>query len=294
MAPAGSSSKLPDFEAGVEYWTNTAASVDGVLGGYGHGTPVPRLDATSSRLLILSVLPELSTVTPPHKGSTDTLRTRQRKYKALDCGAGIGRVSATVLLPLFDQVDLVEPVSKFLQQAKLNAEIGSDGWKGVKQGDKSARLWLAGLQYFDPLQPALPVAGGKSQLFAAVGSTSLAWPDPATALNVGEDGYDLIMIQWCIGHLSDEQLVDFLKRSRRALRQDQDECQGYIILKENICKDEESNGAGIIFDDDDSSVTRSDKVFKRIFEQAGLSLVRRELQMGFPKELFQVMSYVLR
>ncbi|KAM0792305.1 hypothetical protein ACM66B_004993 [Microbotryomycetes sp. NB124-2] len=293
MTAAGSS-KLPDFAAGVAYWTETAASVDGVLGGYGHGTPVPRLDATSSRMLILSILPQLSTVNPPHKGATDALKPRQRKYKALDCGAGIGRVSATVLLPLFDKVDLVEPVSKFLQQAKRNSELGTDGWKGVKTGDKSARLWLAGLQYFDPLQPAVPLGGGDSRLFASVGGTSTSWPDPAKTLDVKEDGYDLIMIQWCIGHLSDEQLVDFLRRSRKALRQDEQGCHGYIVLKENICKDTESGGAGVIFDDDDSSVTRSDMVFKRIFEQAGLTLLRRELQMGFPKELFQVMSYVLR
>jgi hypothetical protein len=32
-----------------------------------------------------------------------------RPFRALDCGAGIGRVTSTVLLPLFDLVDLVEP-----------------------------------------------------------------------------------------------------------------------------------------------------------------------------------------
>ncbi|KAK4058841.1 hypothetical protein OIO90_000287 [Microbotryomycetes sp. JL221] len=287
--------KLPDFQAGVDYWTNTAASVDGVLGGYGHGTPVPRLDAASSRMLILSILPELSTITPPHKSTMDASKRHRRRFRALDCGAGIGRVSATVLLPLFDQVDLVEPVQKFLQQAVKNAESGAEGWKGVKQGSKCARLWLAGLQYFDPLQPAIPVSGGKSELMATLGSSNIHCPNPATRLTLEEDGYDLIMIQWCIGHLSDEQLVDYLKRSRKALRQDKDgKCEGLIIVKENICKDSESDGAGIIFDDDDSSVTRSDKVFKQIFQQAGLTLMRRELQMGFPKELFQVVSYVLQ
>ena len=38
--------------------------------------------------------------------------------RALDCGAGIGRVSKRLLLPLFSQVDLVELNSDFLDQAR--------------------------------------------------------------------------------------------------------------------------------------------------------------------------------
>ena len=33
----------------------------------------------------------------------------KRKLRALDCGSGIGRVAKHLLLPLFDEVDLVEP-----------------------------------------------------------------------------------------------------------------------------------------------------------------------------------------
>jgi protein N-terminal methyltransferase len=36
----------------------------------------------------------------------------------IDCGAGIGRVTKTMLLKLFDQVDLVECTEKFLIQAR--------------------------------------------------------------------------------------------------------------------------------------------------------------------------------
>ena len=38
--------------------------------------------------------------------------------RALDCGAGIGRVSKRVLLPLFSEVDLVEQNQSFLEKAK--------------------------------------------------------------------------------------------------------------------------------------------------------------------------------
>jgi protein N-terminal methyltransferase len=30
----------PDVRAGIEYWNSQAASLDGVLGGYGSGVPV--------------------------------------------------------------------------------------------------------------------------------------------------------------------------------------------------------------------------------------------------------------
>ncbi|GAA5978207.1 hypothetical protein JCM10908_004273 [Rhodotorula pacifica] len=307
---------VPDFEAGVQYWEHTSADVNGVLGGYGESTPVPRLDATSSRLLILSLLPQLSTIPPPHRSSsspTTPATTRpSRPFRALDCGAGIGRVTSTVLLPLFDLVDLVEPVPSFVKQAKKNALRGGEGWRSLRAeedeaaqagGEKQAgkrkavRIWKAGLQHFDPRCPGRPVdaAKGSVELFAKVGREEPSWPaanEEPRELAVQEEGYDLVMIQWCIGHLSDDELVAFLQRSRAALRQQPDggPCEGYIVLKENVCQDE----AERIFDEDDSSFTRSDKVFREIFERAGLTLYRREVQQGFPAELFPVIAYALR
>ena len=38
---------------------------------------------------------------------------------ALDCGAGIGRVTKEILLPRFKHVDLLEPASVLLDQAKV-------------------------------------------------------------------------------------------------------------------------------------------------------------------------------
>lgn len=61
------------------------------------------------------------------------------------------------------------------------------------------RIWQAGLQHFDPLAPAKPVGEGKVVLYASVGNDEAPWVDPATELEVAENGYDLVMIQWCIG-----------------------------------------------------------------------------------------------
>ena len=61
------------------------------------------------------------------------------------------------------------------------------------------------------------------------------------------DQYDLVWAQWCVGHLTDEELVAFLQRCQTVLRP----VDGVIVLKENL-----STQGADLFDDLDSSVTR--------------------------------------
>jgi protein N-terminal methyltransferase len=61
-----------------------------------------------------------------------------------------------------------------------------------------------------------------------------------------EATYDLIWNQWCLGHLTDEQLVEYLKKCGRVLNEG-----GHVIVKENM-----STSGEDIFDELDSSVTR--------------------------------------
>lgn len=80
----------PNLNHGLAYWERQEASIDGVLGGYGKGS-LPRVDALSSRLFLLSILPSLCTVPSPlqlPKTSTENTRTR-----ALDVGEQISRNS---------------------------------------------------------------------------------------------------------------------------------------------------------------------------------------------------------
>lgn len=58
--------------------------------------------------------------------------------------------------------------------------------------------------------------------------------------------YDLIWVQWCVGHLTDDQLVRFFERCRAVLS-----AGGVLVLKENLS----STGADA-HDEVDSSVTR--------------------------------------
>ena len=60
------------------------------------------------------------------------------KHRALDCGAGIGRITKHLLTKHFDKVDLVEQNKLFLEKAK-------DYLKG---SDKVDRLFCSGLQNF--------------------------------------------------------------------------------------------------------------------------------------------------
>jgi len=185
--------------------------------------------------------------------------------RILDCGAGIGRITTSLLTTLATTTDIVEPIAKFAQVL-----IDSP----LKQKGQVGDVWIQGLESFEP-----PSDGRK---------------------------YDVIWNQWCLGHLTDRQLVEWLRKAGRCLRgygdgaddgekkQEEDdggEGKGWIMVKENLC-----TGAfgGDIFDEQDSSVTRSDESFKRLFEEAGLRIVRQELQTGFPKVLYPVKMYALR
>lgn len=60
---------------------------------------------------------------------------------ALDCGAGIGRISKRLLLPLFNTVDLVDVTQEFLDKAKTY--LGNDG-------KRVGNFFCTGLQDFVP------------------------------------------------------------------------------------------------------------------------------------------------
>ncbi|KAB8076997.1 alpha-N-methyltransferase NTM1 [Aspergillus leporis] len=103
-----------------------------------------------------------------------------------------------------------------------------------------------------------------------------------------EKKYDLIWTQFCVGHLTDAQLVEYFVRCRQHLTD-----SGLVVVKENMSTD--PNGLDM-YDEEDSSVTRTDEKFKEIFRLAGLAVITSELQLGFPKnfKLLPVRFYALR
>ncbi|KAF4955597.1 hypothetical protein FGADI_4432 [Fusarium gaditjirri] len=84
---------LISTDEAMNYWQNVPASVDGMLGGF---PSVSRIDLQGSR----SFLAKLGIGKP-------------RISRALEGGAGIGRVTKGLLLDVAETVDIIEPVAKF-------------------------------------------------------------------------------------------------------------------------------------------------------------------------------------
>jgi protein N-terminal methyltransferase len=179
--------------------------------------------------------------------------------RVADCGAGIGRITKGFLMEVARTVDVVEPVKKFTDELVAS----------LKEEEKAKMGEVVNLGLQDWI------------------------PEPGT--------YDLIWNQWCLGHLKDAQLVEYLKRCKKGLREPPAEPQAeagkdwvqssWIVVKENLSSDIFGKD---IYDDEDSSVTRSDQSFRKLFQEAGLKIVSEQLQTGFPKELFKVRMYALR
>lgn len=81
----------------AKYWEKQSASIDGMLGGLGN---LDQLDVTASRTFLERVLPDNA------KGGI-----------ALDCGAGIGRVTKHLLLSQFRTVDILEPSQTYIEKS---------------------------------------------------------------------------------------------------------------------------------------------------------------------------------
>ncbi|PKI84115.1 protein N-terminal methyltransferase [Malassezia vespertilionis] len=289
----------PDVAKGIEYWEGIPATVDGVLGGYGNGT-LPRIDALGSRTFLLRTLPYLSSIPPagyngtPLEWTANQIKQRggpgRTVTRALDCGAGVGRVTQHSLLPLVDEVHLVEPVHKFLLEAKAM----SPEWEPLRQTTETSPFKAHKAVYFhtSTLQ-AFPIADPLSV------TSKLITP---TAMGGGELNplpcpvkYDVVWCQWCLQHLSEPDLIKFLKEARAALTEpsgNENFPGGVIVVKENVYHDGENGEEATWYDEEDYSVTRSRRLYERIFKTAGLQVVRTETQLGFPSELFDVQMCV--
>ena len=212
----------------LKYWNSINATVDGMLGGY---PQISRIDLQGSANFFTKLRKE-HPVKPGH----------EILHRAIDCGAGIGRITAGLLSNICEVIDILEPIEKFAQEARKMEVKG----KGVV-GD----TYVASLENWVP-----------------------------------EHRYDLIWNQWCLGHLNDKQLVSYLIRCKDAIT-----IEGWIVIKENMSTDTFGKD---IFDEIDSSVTRTHEKFLQLFKEADIRLVKTEIQKGFPKSLYPVRFYALR
>ncbi|KAK9448892.1 alpha N-terminal protein methyltransferase 1 [Limtongia smithiae] len=170
--------------------------------------------------------------------------SEQSGTRGCDVGAGIGRVTRDVLCKFCDKVDLVEPVVPFAEQIPIELER-------VGASAKLGTIYRVGMQDFTPEKPGM---------------------------------YWFVWAQWCLGQLTDADLVKFLKRCAEGLQ-----VGGMIFVKENNTTVDHDE-----FDDTDSSVTRTDASFRAIFALANLDILHTEVQQGLPREIYPVRAYCLR
>ena len=211
------------YDKANNYWAGIPPTVDGMLGGFSH---LSDNDVSESRDTILEYF----------KGPS----ARLSPDLALDCGAGIGRVSKRLLLQIFKEVELVEQNPLFLKKAKSYLKAYTE---------RVVAYHAVGLQDFYPLP----------------------------------DRYSLIWCQWVLAHLNDKDLLEFFARSKTALKE-----KGLIVAKENVIELEERT-----YHQDDSSETRSCEVFRKLFEEAGLNILKEVRQSNFPSGMLEVRTFVL-
>lgn len=151
------------YNKAEDWWSDpnkAPATVDGVLGGFGELDPI---DVEESKQFLNDVNTLMG------RDTTTMINTR-----ALDGGAGIGRVAKHLLSKFYSKVDLVEGNQRLIDAAPEYMKNGDDG-------DLSMHL---GELYCDTLQDFIPE----------------------------RNGYDCIWVQWVIIYLTDIDLVRFLKR----------------------------------------------------------------------------------
>lgn len=213
--------KSPDFYKNAQnYWSKISPTIDGMLGGLAMIAPT---DIQGSKQFLSEIF---------------KMKPAPGKRRALDCGAGIGRVTKHLLTHYFDSVDLVEQDKNFTNKAK--DYLNEKGVKNTKVGE----IFNEGLQTFQPEKSA----------------------------------YDVIWSQWVLGHLTNQDLVEFFKRCIDGLAP-----KGCIIIKENFTSNDD-----FCIDEVDSSVTRSLEITKTILDAANLRIFRIIKQDNFIQGLFPV------
>lgn len=111
------------YSQSKNYWKQVPSTVDGMLGGYGS---ITHLDLCGSAEFIAKL----------YKGLNTNL--------ALDCGAGIGRVTKGLLLNIFDKVEMIDTCKEHLDQAHE--------FLGPAYYSRVPAQHCCGLQDFQPLE----------------------------------------------------------------------------------------------------------------------------------------------
>jgi protein N-terminal methyltransferase len=254
------------YQTGHEYYqdeTKCPATVDGVLGGFAH---LSLKDLKASRKFLerlKSVRPEFR-VECEEDGNEDTY--------ALECGAGEFWTNVYIIA-----VHHVPCVMFYLSTNPTKSTLTTHH-SGIGRVSKGL-LFPLGITFCHLVEPSQRLLSHAPEYIGPPHNSHCRYycsglqdytPQP--------DQYNIIFIQWVIGYLTDEDLVEFFKRCAVGLRRG-----GVIVLKDNTCTD-----VAFVVDREDASVTRSLPYILAMVRLAGLRVVLEEYQEDFPKNIFPV------
>ncbi|CAG0892690.1 unnamed protein product [Darwinula stevensoni] len=123
MSSENSTSSCAFYDDAEKYWQHISPTVSGMLGGH---ADVHQVDIEGSNKFLTALFRQ---------------RANLGTERACDCGAGIGRITKTLLQKYFSVIDLVEQNEAFLDEARTNI---------LKDSTKVGQFFCTGLQNFTP------------------------------------------------------------------------------------------------------------------------------------------------
>lgn len=287
--------------AAAAYWSHVEATDSGMLGGldYVHDVEV----RASRRLLEERLVPRLLAVAAadddkeerdaehdasrPTENNAGRTPPRQR-LRALDCGAGIGRVTRDVLSRYFAQVDLVEPDARFLAHARARG-VGSEHFNTRLESftpDAQRRYHVVWVQWCIIYLDDAPLLEFVRRCLAAV-----QWCDGCVVVKENVLG----------GHVAqrgdgDDDEYGGDDDNDKGARNGEDEQRRRRRRPRGDCRRGGCKGRARerVFDASDNSVVRSDAVLRHLFRDAGGRVWWSEAQGAWPSDLLPVATYVVR
>jgi protein N-terminal methyltransferase len=227
------------YKKSSSYWETQDATVCGMLGGLDN-LHVRDINASRAFLGILE--------------SRHGLRVKDGI--ALDVGAGIGRITKELLLPLFPVVDMLDQNALYLEES---------------------------VQYLKPCSGDFRNVGVVERRIAC-GMQDFATEDIAKGISYNKR-YSLIFVQWCIIYLDDNDFVRHVKTQLQNLAEG-----GILVIKDNIMN---AGKNGFCLDRSDNSIMRSDKYMKSLFARSRARVIAEQAQTDMPRNTFPVRMYAL-
>jgi len=114
--------------------------------------------------------------------------------------------------------------------------------------------------------------------------------------------YDIIWVQWCIGHFTDLDFIQFLYTCRDALTSN-----GILFIKDNVLgtREAEPQDDAFYVDEDDYSICRSYNYLRTVFDLVGVTILAEcqqpttsscsaaEIDLAFPNDIYPVFAFAL-